>query len=193
MGFTRNELANLDLNTILKSENQSKIKSQKVWRKKIELQAKKKQLNNFLNLPQIIFSKNDFDIINYRLSKPNFITDKKIIKQIIILKKNTTPVSMENKILLIEYADPGFDWIFTKNPAGLITKYGGVASHMAIRCAEMALPAAIGCGEIIFSRLVSSSKIELDCKNQQIFILEQEKEDQYVKEQIVLKSLGYIK
>ena len=193
MGFTRNELANLDLNTILKSENQSKIKSQKVWRKKIELQAKKKQLNNFLNLPQIIFSKNDFDIINYRLSKPNFITDKKIIKQIITLKKNTTPVSMENKILLIEYADPGFDWIFTKNPAGLITKYGGVASHMAIRCAEMALPAAIGCGEIIFSRLVSSSKIELDCKNQQIFILEQEKEDQYVKEQIVLKSLGYIK
>nr|AIE93127.1 Phosphoenolpyruvate synthase/pyruvate phosphate dikinase [uncultured marine thaumarchaeote AD1000_31_G03] len=102
-------------------------------------------------------------------------------------------MSMENKILLIENADPGFDWIFTKNPAGLITKYGGVASHMAIRCAEMALPAAIGCGEIIFSRLVSSSKIELDCKNQQIFILEQEKEDQYVKEQIVLKSLGYIK
>jgi len=193
MGFTRNELANLDLNTILKSENQSKIKSQKVWRKKIELQAKKKQLNNFLNLPQIIFSKNDFDIINYRLSKPNFITDKKIIRQMITLKKNTTPMSMENKILLIENADPGFDWIFTKNPAGLITKYGGVASHMAIRCAEMALPAAIGCGEIIFSRLVSSSKIELDCKNQQIFILEQEKEDQYVKEQIVLKSLGYIK
>ena len=101
--------------------------------------------------------------------------------------------SVEDKILLIESADPGFDWIFTKNPAGLITKYGGVASHMAIRCAEIGLPAAIGCGEIIFDRLLSSSKVQLDCKNQQIFILEQKKEDQYVKEQRVLKSLGYIK
>jgi phosphoenolpyruvate-protein kinase (PTS system EI component) len=131
--------------------------------------------------------------VNYRLSKPNFITDKKITEQIVTLRKNIVPKSIENKILLIERADPGFDWIFTKNPAGLITKYGGVASHMAIRCAEMALPAAIGCGEIIFSRLVSSSRIQLDCKNQQIFILEQKKEDQYTKEQMVLKSLGYIK
>ena len=193
MGFTRNELANLDLNTILKSENQSKIKSQKVWRKKIELQAKKKQLNNFLNLPQIIFSKNDFDIIHNHLSRPNFITSKKITKQITKFEKNVPLESVENKILLIESADPGFDWIFTKNPAGLITKYGGVASHMAIRCAEIGLPAAIGCGEIIFDRLLSSSKVQLDCKNQQIFILEQKKEDQYVKERRVLKSLGYIK
>ena len=193
VGFSRNELANLDLNTILKSTKLSKIKLQAIWRKKIELQTKKKQFNNFLNLPQLLFSKNDFDVVNYRLSKPNFITDKKITEQIVTLRKNIVPKSIENKILLIERADPGFDWIFTKNPAGLITKYGGVASHMAIRCAEMALPAAIGCGEIIFSRLVSSSRIQLDCKNQQIFILEQKKEDQYTKEQMVLKSLGYIK
>ena len=96
-------------------------------------------------------------------------------------------------IVVIENADPGFDWIFTKNPAGLITKYGGVASHMSIRCAEMGLPAAIGCGESFFNRLLSSSKIQLDCKNQQIFILEQKKVDQYVEEKKVLKSLGYIK
>ena len=95
--------------------------------------------------------------------------------------------------MLIESADPGFDWIFTKNPAGLITKYGGVASHMSIRCAEIGLPAAIGCGESFFNRLLSSSKIQLDCKNQQIFILEQKKEDLYVEEKKVLKSLGYIK
>ena len=193
LGFTRNELANLDLNTILKCKNLSKIKLQKIWRKKIELQKKKKQLNDFLNLPQIIFSKNDFDIVCNHLSKPNFITNKKITKQITKFEKNTLLKSVEDKILLIESADPGFDWIFTKNPAGLITKYGGVASHMAIRCAEIGLPAAIGCGEIIFDRLLSSSKVQLDCKNQQIFILEQKKEDQYVKEKRVLKSLGYIK
>ena len=31
-----------------------------------------------------------------------------------------------------------------KKIKGLITKYGGVNSHMAIRCAELSVPAAIG-------------------------------------------------
>jgi phosphoenolpyruvate-protein kinase (PTS system EI component) len=96
-------------------------------------------------------------------------------------------------VVIIENADPGYDWIFTKNPAGLITKYGGVASHMAIRCAEIELPAAIGCGEILYDKLVESSKIRLDCVNEQIMILEHNIEDEYTEEKNILKSLGYIK
>ena len=64
---------------------------------------------------------------------------------------------------------------------------------MGIRCAEIGLPAAIGCGEILYEKLSSSSKVELDCKNNQIFILENKKIDQYVEEKKILKSLGYIK
>ena len=193
IGFTRDELSNLDLNTIIKSKNFSKTKLQKIWSEKIELQKKKKLHNRLLTLPQIIFSINDFNIITNQISKPNFITNKKITAHLLAFRKNIIASSIKNKILLIESADPGFDWIFTKNPAGLITKYGGVASHMSIRCAEIGLPAAIGCGESFFNRLLSSSKIELDCKNQQIFILQQKKEDRYVEEKKVLKSLGYIK
>ena len=64
--------------------------------------------------------------------------------------------------MLIENADPGFDWIFGHQIAGLITKYGGVNSHMAIRCAEFGIPAAIGCGEQRFERLVNVDMILLD-------------------------------
>jgi len=95
--------------------------------------------------------------------------------------------------VLIENADPGYDWIFTKKPIGLITKYGGVASHMAIRCFEVGLPAVIGCGEIMFEKLHSANRVMLDCKNQQIIILENKKLDQYMEEKKILKSLGYIK
>ena len=193
IGFTRGGLSNIDISTIIKSKNLSKIKLQKTWNKKIVLQKKKKFYHELLTLPEIIFSVNDFNIITNQISKPNFITNKKIVGHILTFRKNIITSTIKNKILLIENADPGFDWIFTKNPAGLITKYGGVASHMSIRCAEMGLPAAIGCGESFFNRLLSSSKIQLDCKNQQIFILEQKKVDQYVEEKKVLKSLGYIK
>ena len=65
-------------------------------------------------------------------------------------------------------ADPGYDWIFSHSIAGLITEYGGVASHMAIRAAEFGLPAAIGCGEIIFDRLRCARLIELDCTSKKV-------------------------
>jgi phosphoenolpyruvate-protein kinase (PTS system EI component) len=45
----------------------------------------------------------------------------------------------------------------------LITKYGGANSHMAIRSAEFALPAAIGCGELLFETLSAAAVIDLDC------------------------------
>tara|TARA_B100000929_G_C15196330_1_gene314142 strand:- start:215 stop:517 length:303 start_codon:yes stop_codon:yes gene_type:complete len=100
---------------------------------------------------------------------------------------------MSKKIILLENADPGYDWIFSYNLAGLITKYGGVASHMAIRCAELNLPAAIGCGEIFYEKLQHSSRVLLDCDNSQISILEHTESDRFIEEKQILKSLGYIK
>ncbi|NQU58009.1 MAG: hypothetical protein HQ513_12305, partial [Rhodospirillales bacterium] len=76
--------------------------------------------------------------------------------------------SLERRIVLIESADPGYDWIFSHDIAGLITQYGGANSHMAIRCAEFGLPAAIGCGEKLFDNLLSARVIELNCGSRTI-------------------------
>ena len=42
--------------------------------------------------------------------------------------------------------------------------YGGVNSHMAIRAAEIQLPAAIGVGEAAFKKISQAKVIELDCR-----------------------------
>ena len=55
---------------------------------------------------------------------------------------------------------------------GLITKYGGVASHMAIRAAEFQVPAAIGCGESIFAGVEGARVIDLDCESESVRIIE---------------------
>jgi len=195
LGFTRNELSNLSIHQILRSfRNKSDREIQNNWRNHITVEIKKRKLNNFLVLPPIISTVSDFEIIQYHISMPNYITDKKIKSKLFKLnihKKITG--NFENKIILIENADPGYDWIFLKNLSGLITKYGGIISHMAIRCAELEIPAAIGCGELIYEKLLLSSKIMLDCKNKQISILENQVEDQFIEERKVLKTLGYIK
>jgi phosphohistidine swiveling domain-containing protein len=194
LGFTREEVSNLDIRTILKSKNLSKSQTRNIWRKKIFQQQEEKLVNDCLSLPPIIFSEKDFDIIQYFISKPNYITDKKITGNIINFENFKGNIgSQKGKILLLQNADPGYDWIFTKKLGGLITKYGGVASHMSIRCSETGLPAAIGCGEVIFEKLKLASKVLLDCKNKEILILEHSKHDEIIEAKKILKSLGYIK
>ena len=69
---------------------------------------------------------------------------------------------------MIENADPGYDFIFNSKISGLITKYGGANSHMAIRCSELSIPAAIGIGETKFEELKFKKFISIDCLNKRI-------------------------
>jgi hypothetical protein len=194
LGFSREELANLNINTILNPTNKEKNSIKKDWQTKITKEIRKKKLYDHLVLPPLIFSEKDFEIFSYHVSKPNFITTKKIIGEIVQLNKTNKIIpNLNDKIILIENADPGFDWIFAKNPKGLITKYGGVASHMSIRCAEVNLPAAIGCGEILYEKLLNSKRVLLDCENSQIISLEFKRSDEFMQVKKTLKSLGYIK
>lgn len=194
LGLKREEMANLDIKSIFKDyKNLSKNELIKKWRIKIKKEIEHKNNNKFLILPPIIKSENDFENIQYYYSKPNFISSKKIIGKIVNIKNNSQSLNIQDKIVLLENADPGYDWLFTKNLKGLITKYGGVASHMAIRCSEVGIPAAIGCGEIIYEKLILASEIMLDCKNQQIITLKQEQVDEFMEEKKALKTLGYIK
>jgi len=42
---------------------------------------------------------------------------------------------------------------------------------MAIRCAEFGLPAAIGCGERIFSEIETALVIDLNCDSRNIKVI----------------------
>ena len=103
-------------------------------------------------------------------NEANFITLKKI-RSSIVIEEEILRKSLNGKIVCIKSADPGYDYLFTKNIGGLITCYGGANSHMAIRCSELGIPAAIGCGEAIFENLINSNILEIDPVNKQIKIL----------------------
>lgn len=119
-----------------------------------------------LKLGHLIGGIDDVFVVPLHRSLPNFITQKHIEAPGVQLNQNS-PAStlLQGKIVCIENADPGYDWVFTRGIAGLITQYGGANSHMAIRCAEFGIPAAIGCGEQLFNRLARSQHIALDCRD----------------------------
>ncbi|MFT4308211.1 MAG: PEP-utilizing enzyme [Candidatus Woesearchaeota archaeon] len=171
LGFSRSQLAHLDYHTIRTATDPSMSKRDvvEVWSRLIESRSTESILVRKLPFPSLVFSSEDFEVIRSYLPRPNFITTKKVSAPIILLDKYATDdlPDLSGRIIAIEKADPGYDWIFTKNIAGLVTRYGGVASHMAIRCAEFDLPAAIGCADL-FHKLVDGSKVVLDCENKVI-------------------------
>lgn len=164
-GFTRKEISSLGVQDLFTSND--KVSH---WKEVILSREQDRSINGVLQLPSIILSEEDFDIVRHYSAKPNFITQKQARSQVVnitnIGDKNIP--DLDGKIVILENGDPGFDWVFTRKLAGLITKYGGVASHMSIRCAEFGIPAAIGCGELIFNKIKDADSVLLDCKANKI-------------------------
>ena len=117
-----------------------------------------------LKLSYLIRDAHDIYVIPLHRSAPNFVGSAKVERASILLDP-MSPVSSAvfDRIVCMENADPGYDWVFAKGIAGVVTKFGGANSHMAIRCAEFGTPAAIGCGEQTFERIVGAGRIELNC------------------------------
>tara|TARA_S200000501_G_scaffold379021_1_gene446505 strand:- start:4635 stop:6947 length:2313 start_codon:yes stop_codon:yes gene_type:complete len=133
---------------------------------------KKNYLENIqLKLPEVITSKKDIYFYFERYNKINFVGSKNITSNILEIKKIKNKNQIKSKIILIENADPGYDYLFTYNIAGLITKFGGANSHMSIRCSELGIPAAIGVGEKKYNEIINTKKIMIDCLNEKIHLI----------------------
>ena len=148
--------------------------STKTIKETLEAEIKKNydefKINQLFKLPDNIINHDDVYQFHNHLIKSNYITNKKVLAKKYYFNFKTIN-KMKNKIVLIENADPGYDFIFTKNIKGLITKYGGANSHMAIRCAELDIPAAIGVGENNFKDYKNASIIDLDCSSKTVKVL----------------------
>lgn len=138
------------------------------WQALIQRRRDLRSTEELLIMPDVLTEADDIDVVCMQEARPNFITEKSVIGETVILEGQGKGRGLAGKIVLLEKADPGFDWIFAQDIAGLITCYGGAASHMAIRCAEFGVPAAIGCGEKIYAYASGLDKVCLDAKNGKI-------------------------
>tara|TARA_B100001057_G_scaffold500860_1_gene618340 strand:- start:4876 stop:7182 length:2307 start_codon:yes stop_codon:yes gene_type:complete len=127
--------------------------------------------NQFVELPQVIINPNDVFYFTEKRGKPNFF-GKNIVEGDTFHLNNNNIQNLDNKIVCIRGADPGYDFIFDHKIIGLITEYGGANSHMSIRCSELNIPAAIGVGSISFNTVVNSKKVYLDPIAKKISFLE---------------------
>jgi phosphohistidine swiveling domain-containing protein len=164
MGLTRDNLSYLTIDDILNHlYRPTQSKTSEFYSERVLYGRSNYELASSFKLSYLIRSERDVHIVPMQRSVPNFIGSDRIEAEVVILTPHMkTYPSLEDKIICIEGADPGYDWVFTKNIAGLITKFGGANSHMAIRSAEYGIPAAIGCGEQTFDRIIAAKRCLID-------------------------------
>jgi glutamine kinase len=126
-------------------------------------------LTRHLVLPPIIASPDEVFAFHLPPSQPNFITRKSVTAP--VASVGGPPETFAGRILFVPSADPGFDWIFTRNISGFVTQFGGANSHMAIRAGELGIPAVIGAGEALFRRWQTARTLCLDCTNQKVLVI----------------------
>lgn len=170
IGLSRDELSYINITDIFDSRLTSNGRFlEESLRELSQKNADEYTINSAVKLPFLITSINDLYVVPLAVHEANYITKKDVTADVVVISgADFDPSALDNKIVAIESADPGFDWIFSRSIVGLVTKFGGANSHMAIRCAEFNLPAAIGCGEQIFHRVIKSRSILLMCSQHQI-------------------------
>lgn len=169
-GIERDSLSYLEIQELLQNASRScPSNMQSVWSSVVNRRKREHIITASIKLPELITSKEDLEHFFLPESQPNYVTQSSVTAPVVVVTGSCEGV--DGKICLIKNADPGFDWIFSHEIAGLITAYGGANSHMAIRCAEFEIPAVIGCGEAAFINLKKVSKVRLDCAGHRIEVV----------------------
>ncbi len=173
MGLGRAELAHIEISDYLAAVICPTLRDQHSHF--VELASEGESLAKVcraLKLGYLIRGAVDIHVVPVYRSAPNFVGSRSVRGPAVLMNgQDSQELDVYGRIVCIENADPGFDFIFSKGIIGLVTKYGGANSHMAIRCSELGIPAAIGCGEQTFDRILNAGHVELNGSEQTIIPL----------------------
>ena len=166
-GFSKEDLSYISIDAIYELYRSSGD-PREVFERSIRIGKENYKKTCSIVLPPIIVNEKDVWAFELPETEPNFITQKRIQAEV---ASSEDIRNLNGKVICIPSADPGFDWLFSHDIAGLITCYGGANSHMAIRANELGLPAIIGAGEVKYHLWSSSKRLEIDCANCRVEVL----------------------
>jgi hypothetical protein len=131
-------------------------------RQRIDEAAARHRLESALRMP-LLLGDVHLDSVHCAPGQANYLGGGRCSGALAVIDARSRPDDVPlHAIVAIASADPGFDWIFLRRPAALLTAFGGPNSHMAIRCAEQGVPALLGVGLESFRRLAGAARMTID-------------------------------
>lgn len=169
LDFDREQLSFLPIDDYLRLATDSFAHADRAqMRRRVAFNEKRWMATRAMRLPDVIRSADEVLAFHSEEWRANFVTRKRVAARPVWLESTDPRPDLVGAIVITRAADPGYDWIFAHGIAGLVTEYGGAASHMSIRAAEFGLPAAIGCGAMVIDALRGAHIVELDCASERV-------------------------
>jgi len=169
LDLSREKMSFLPISDILRLETDSMAAADRAQlQRRVAYNEKRWSVSRQLRMPDLVRTADEVAAFRMEAWRVNFVTAKKVRARAVWLDDVQGRPDLKDAIVILRAADPGYDWIFAHGIAGLITEYGGMASHMAIRSAEFGLPAAIGCGALVLESLRGATCVELDCAAERV-------------------------
>jgi glutamine kinase len=176
-GCDRDQMSHLDIQDVFRIRNELPHGEIARWiREEADRRQREHHVTLGAQLPSLVFERRHLYAFEHFSSQPNFVTSKRVVAPLIELPQaqqvHGKNLDLSGRLVLVPQADPGYDWLFGHRLVGLITMFGGANSHLAIRAAEVNLPAAIGVGETLYERLAHAHVLDMDCAGQQIRMIQ---------------------
>ncbi|WP_164002873.1 PEP-utilizing enzyme [Pyxidicoccus caerfyrddinensis] len=163
LGLDRDDLAHLSLEQVEAAMALPAAEARHRCRDAIDEAREHAADINLIELPDVLVR--TYHLLFHVSSdeQPLFVTKACVRAPVLVADGLPDAERVRGTIVLLERADPGYDGLLALGVAGIVTAYGGANSHMAVRCTELQLPAAIGVGREQLRRLASGRVMTLDC------------------------------
>jgi glutamine kinase len=162
-GFSRDDLAHADIGVIRELQTSSENPAVLLERAIADGRQRHRGTRSILLPPVIATPDEVYSFAGFK-SAPNFITMHSVTAPV----RTANDSGLAGAVVFISSADPGFDWIFGQGITGFVTAFGGANSHMAIRAAELGIPAVVGAGESLFQSWLQAEVLHIDCANRRV-------------------------
>jgi phosphohistidine swiveling domain-containing protein len=166
-GFTADDMSYVDVDT-LRALTGDGTGDAALLAAAVERGMAEHGVGRLIALPPLVTAPADVWSFRSPDTRPNFVTDGHVTGRVADIDAGDRP---EGAIALVASADPGYDWLFARGITGLVTAFGGVNSHMALRALEVGVPAVIGAGEDQFRVWSAAMVLDIDAATERVAVL----------------------